>query len=81
MATDTSAAAARTQLEALRRMGPEARAAMALRMSHDARVIAIEGVMRRRPGTSRAAAEREVFARVWGPELAAKVEAFLAARR
>ena len=81
MATDTTASARKAQIEALRRLGPEGRLALAVRMSEDARTLAIEGAMRRKPGLSREEAEREVFTRLWGPELYAKVQAFFAAGR
>jgi uncharacterized protein (DUF433 family) len=79
--TDTTRAARAIQIEALRRLGIEGRLAMAARMSEDARALAIEGTMRRHPHLSREAAEQEVFARLWGPELAAKVRAFVTGTR
>jgi hypothetical protein len=81
MATDTTASARRAQIEALRRLGPEGRLALAVRMSDDARTLAIEGAMRRDPRASREEAERQVFTRLWGRELYEKVQAYLAAAR
>jgi hypothetical protein len=74
---DTTDAARQVQLDALRRLGPTGRVALALRMSEDARSLAVEGILRRHPSMTRREAERTMFARLWGPELAAKVEAFV----
>lgn len=79
--TDTTRAARAIQIEALRRLGIEGRLAMAARMSEDARALAIEGTMRRKPQLTREEAAQEVYAKLWGPELAAKVQAFVAGAR
>lgn len=73
MARDTNASAAAAQLEAVRRLGPEARLALAARMSEDARQISIEGERRRHPQMTEHEARQAVFRRMWGPELADRV--------
>ena len=73
MARDTNRSAAAAQLEAVRRLGPEARLALAARMSEDARPISIEGERRRHPKLTEHEARQIVFRRMWGAELAGRV--------
>lgn len=73
MPSDTSDPAFQAQVAAARRLGMEGRFRMAAQMSEDARRIAIEGERRRHPELSEEEARRIVLARIWGPELAARV--------
>ncbi len=78
MASDTNAEARKAQIDAIRGLGVEERVRLALTMSEEARELAIEGAMRRAPNLTREQAKRDVFARMWGADLFAKVEAYLA---
>jgi hypothetical protein len=71
--SDTSDAAFQAQVAAARRLGMAGRFRMAAQMSEDARRIAIEGERRRHPELTEEEARRIVLARIWGPELAARV--------
>jgi hypothetical protein len=73
MATDTSDAALRAQIEAARRLGPEGRLSVAVELSEETRRIAVEGVMRRHPEYDLARARREVARLLIGPALAERV--------
>jgi len=73
MSLDTKDAARDAQVAALRRLGPSERFRLAAEMSEDARDIAVEGERRRHPELTEAEARRAVFARMWGPVLAARV--------
>lgn len=75
LGADTDAAAARVQLEALRRLGPAGRAAMVLEMNDTARKLASAGVRRRHPEYRPEQVDREtkriflgerIFRRVYG---------------
>lgn len=73
MARDTNEAARDAQIAVLRRLGPNGRLRLAAEMSESARRISIEGERRRHPELTEAEATRAVLARIWGPELAARV--------
>ncbi len=75
---DTHPDAHRVQIEAYRAMGPARRLQLAFEMSERAREIAIEGVMAREPGISRAEARLRVLRQVLGE---AQFDAAYAARR
>ena len=66
---DTSAEADAVQREVWARMGPEGRLALALKMSDEARELAIEGVMARCPELTRRQAMLEVVRQYLGDEL------------
>ena len=73
MARDTTDAAHETQIGVLRRLGCSGRASLAATMSDDARRIAVDGEMRRHPALTFAEAQRIVWRRMLGAELAARV--------
>jgi hypothetical protein len=81
VAVDTEQAAREARLAALRRLGAAGRLSLAAEVSEDARRISIDGERRRRPELSEAEARRAVLRRLWGAELAARVEATPAADR
>ena len=66
---DTSPDARRVQLDALRRMGPERRAALAIELSMRARETALAGIRARNPDLSEAEARHVLFRRILGDEL------------
>jgi len=66
---DTSHEAHAVQREALRRLGGPARVETAFAMSREAREIAIDGILRRRPELSRERARHQVLRRLLGEEL------------
>ena len=70
MARDTTDAAHEAQIGALRRLGCSGRASLAATMSDDARRIAVEGELRRHPELTVAEAQRIVWRRTLGSELA-----------
>ena len=72
-AHDTSQRAHELQVRLYRSMTPERRSELALRMSHDVRRIAAEGIQRRHPGYSERDVRRALVALLYGREAAAKV--------
>ncbi len=70
---DTSAEAHAFQMAAYRRMSPEERSELALRMSDDVRRIAAEGIKQRHPHYSEREVRRALVALLYGKEAAAKV--------
>ena len=78
---DTHPSAARVQLELLRKAGTTKRAALALSLSHSVIAMSRRALRERMPGAS----EREVLLRWvslhYGPDLAARVTAYLDARK
>lgn len=72
---DTEAHALEAQLAAVRRLGPAGRVRLAVAMSEDARRISFEAERRRHPELDAAAARRAVLRRIWGVDLAARVDA------
>lgn len=70
MSRDTSPDAARAQIEAARRLGPEGRLRIAIGMSEDARQISIDGVKRRHPELSDERARHLVLCALYGEDLA-----------
>jgi hypothetical protein len=81
MASDTEDSALRAQLAASRRLGASERVRIAAEMSEDARRISIEGERRRHPELSEEEARQRVFRRLWGSELASRVDASLSGGR
>lgn len=81
MSLDTTGAAQRAQIDAVRRLGPAGRFARAAEMSEDARRISIASELRRHPAWTEAEARAALFCRLWGPDLAARVTAFATNRR
>ena len=80
MSDDTDAAARAVQLAIVRRRTPSERMDLVVEMSEMVRDIAVEGERRRLPELTAQEARRIVFERMWGRELAARVEAFRRAR-
>jgi hypothetical protein len=70
---DTEPKAHEAQVAAVRKLGPEGRAALAAQMSEDIRRISIEGVRQRHPEYTQEQARRAVLRRVWGEPLASRV--------
>ena len=70
---DTSAAARRVQVEALRRMDGPTRFRMALEMSEEARSVTVAGIRHRHPDWTDAAIHREMLRLMLGRELATAV--------
>jgi hypothetical protein len=66
---DTDRAAHEAQLGAYRRMRPEARVALSVRMSEDARKIALSGIRSRHPDYDDERALRALFRLVLGEEV------------
>lgn len=66
---DTTPAAHQAQMEAYRRMGPEARARIALEMSEDVRRLTLEGIRARHPEYDDERARRALFRLLLGDEL------------
>ena len=66
---DTDPAAHAVQIQAYRRMGPEARVALAARMSEDVRLLALQGIRARHPEYDEEQARRALFRLVLGDEL------------
>ena len=73
VARDTSAAARRIQIEALRRLDGPTRLQMALRMSDDSREITLAGIRHRHPDWTDDDVHRELLRLLLGRELAATV--------
>ena len=73
VARDTSAAARRIQIEALRRLDGPTRLQMALRMSDDSRDITLAGIRHRHPDWTDDDVHRELLRLLLGRELAATV--------
>jgi len=65
---DTDPAAHEAQLCVYRRMGPEARVALAARMSEEARQIALQGIRTRHPEYDDDRARRALFRLLLGEE-------------
>jgi hypothetical protein len=70
---DTSAAARRVQLEALRRLDGPTRLRMALEMSDEARDVCLAGIRHRHPDWTDAAVRRELLRLLLGRELSSVV--------
>jgi len=68
-ALDTTSDAERAQLEVLRRMGAERRAALAVELSKQAAQTALSGIRARDPQLSEVEARRVLFRQVLGDEL------------
>lgn len=66
---DTDAAAHAAQMQAYRRMGPEARVRIAFEMSDDVRRIALEGIRARHPEYDDERARRALFRLMLGEDL------------
>lgn len=66
---DTTPEAADIQRRIWKRMGPEGRVRLALRMSDEMREISIAGVRARNPDMSFSEARDDVLRRMWGDEL------------
>ena len=73
VARDTSSAARRVQIEALRRVDGPQRLQMALRMSDDSREVALAGVRHRHPDWTDDEVHTELLRLLLGGELAAAV--------
>ena len=73
VARDTSAAARRVQIEALRRLDGPTRLRMALRMSDDSRHVALAGIRHRHPEWTDDDVRRELLRLLLGRQLAATV--------
>ncbi len=70
---DTSAAARRVQVEALRRMDGPTRLQMALEMSEEARRVSLAGIRYRHPDWPDAAVHQELLRLMLGRDLATVV--------
>ncbi len=66
---DTTDAARRVQLDVIRRMTPDERVGAAVRMSEDARSIAVSGIRSRHPEWSEERVRRELLVRIYGEDL------------
>jgi hypothetical protein len=70
---DTTAAARRVQVEALRRLDGPTRVRMALEMSEEARQVSLAGIRHRHPDWTDAAVHRELLRLMLGRQLATAV--------
>jgi hypothetical protein len=70
---DTTAAARRIQVEALRRLDGPTRLRMACQMSDDSQAVTLSGIRHRHPGWSEAAIQEELLRLMLGRDLAATV--------
>lgn len=70
---DTSAAARRVQVEALRRLDGPTRLQMALEMSEEGRRVSLAGIRYRHPDWTDAAVHQELLRLMLGRELATAV--------
>ena len=70
---DTSAAARRVQVEALRRLDGPTRLQMALEMSEEGRRVSLAGIRHRHPDWTDAAVHQELLRLMLGRELATAV--------
>jgi hypothetical protein len=70
---DTTAAARRVQVEALRRLDGPTRLRMALEMSEEARQVSLAGIRHRHPDWTDAAVHRELLRLMLGRQLATAV--------
>jgi hypothetical protein len=68
-AFDTTPEAERAHLAALRRMGGDRRAALAVALSKQAAETALAGIRARNPQLSEEEARRILFERIWGAAL------------
>ena len=66
---DTTPEADEVQRAAWKRMGPSARAAVALRMSEDLRQVTMDGIRHQHPGWSEERVREAMLRRVLGDEL------------
>lgn len=66
---DTSVEAAKAQLEAWRRLGPEGRVELAAGLSDEIRQVALAGIRERHPNYSADQAFRALLRLVWGDVL------------
>lgn len=73
LARDTTAAARRVQVEALRRLDGPTRLQMACEMSDETREVTLSGIQHRHPGWNEAAIHRELLRLMLGPELSTAV--------
>jgi hypothetical protein len=71
---DTSSAARREQIEAIRRLSPSERLRTAFTMSEQARQLSLAGIRRRHPEWTDEQVKRELRRLMLGSELAAQVE-------
>ncbi len=78
---DTSLAAARVQIELLRRAGSGGRAALARSLSRTVIDLSRSALRERMPGAAESEVLRRWVSLNYGEELAARVDAYLAARR
>jgi hypothetical protein len=67
-AADTSGEAAAVQLDAYRRLGPEARVELAARLSEETREVALAGIRQRHPGYSEGEAFSALLRLLMGDE-------------
>lgn len=70
---DTSAAARRVQVEALRRMDGPTRLRMAMEMSEEGRRVTLAGIRYRHPDWTEEAVHEELLRLLLGPELSSSV--------
>lgn len=73
VARDTTAAARRVQVEALRQLDGSTRLLMACQMSDDSREVTLSGIRHRHPYWGEAAIHRELLRLMLGRELATAV--------
>lgn len=73
LARDTTTAARRVQLEALRRLGGASRLLLACQMSDESRAVSLSGIRHRHPGWSDGAVHSELLRLMLGPELSTAV--------
>jgi hypothetical protein len=73
LARDTSAAARRVQVEALRRLDGSTRLEMALRMSDDSRAVTLAGIHHRHPDWTDDQVHRELLRLLLGRSMATAV--------
>jgi hypothetical protein len=73
LSPDTSPDAWQVQRDIYRRMSPEARLDLAVRMSEDARRLTLEGIQQRHPEYDLAAARRALFRLLLGDALVLRI--------
>lgn len=81
VATDTTSAARKAQLDALRRLSGPDRLELACRMSDDARNVTLAGIRHRHPEWTADAVHSELLRRMLGAELADVVLSSMPVRR
>ncbi|MEZ5288187.1 MAG: hypothetical protein R2712_25990 [Vicinamibacterales bacterium] len=77
---DTDAAAARVQVDLLRRASPDRRLELALSLSRSVTILTRAAIARDRPGASESDIGLEFAARAYGQALADEIRAHLAER-